>query len=156
MQFKLHSKLNCTKFKSCHIKWSSEVGFWLAWRWLLVHVKIYVAGLGTPDPCNLIRDCLCSHLFDPRSVSHSDVMIQIEIAHQNFQTWQRTPLHSTANIFLTSARPQMIEGILLVLPLYLKYFPVSKREKNGIGLITPLDHRKEAIPLQSVFNLAQL
>ncbi len=23
-----------------------------------------------------------SHLFDPRSVSHSDVMIQIEIAHQ--------------------------------------------------------------------------
>ena len=38
-------------------------------------------GLGPPDPCNLIRDCLSSHLFDRRSVSHSNIMIQIEIAH---------------------------------------------------------------------------
>jgi hypothetical protein len=38
-------------------------------------------GLGPPNPCNLIRDCLRSHLFDPRSVSHSNIMIQIEIAH---------------------------------------------------------------------------
>jgi hypothetical protein len=30
VQFKLHSKSNCTKFKSCHIEWSPEVGFWLA------------------------------------------------------------------------------------------------------------------------------
>ncbi len=82
VQFKLHSELNCTKFKSCHIEWSPEVGFWLAWHWLLACVKLYVAGLGTPDPCNLIRDCLRSHLFDPRSVSHSNVMIQIEIARQ--------------------------------------------------------------------------
>jgi hypothetical protein len=82
VQFKLHSKLNCTKFKSCHIEWSPEVGFWLAWRWLLARVKMFVAELGTPDPCNLIGDCLRSHLFDPRSVSHSNVMIQIEIAHQ--------------------------------------------------------------------------
>ncbi len=82
VQFKLHSKLNCTKFKSCHIKWSPEVGFWLAQHWLLACVKMYVAGLGTPDTRNLIRDCVRSHIFDPRSVSHSDVMIQIEIAHQ--------------------------------------------------------------------------
>ena len=39
-------------------------------------------GLGPPDPRNSIRDCLHSHLFDPRSVSHSNVMIQIEIAHR--------------------------------------------------------------------------
>ncbi len=58
------------------------MGFWLAWRWLLVRVKMYLAGIGTPDPCNLIRDCMCSHLFDPRCVSHSNVMIQIEITHQ--------------------------------------------------------------------------
>ncbi len=82
VQFKLHSKLNCTKFKSCHIEWSLEVGFWLARRWLLAHMKMYVAGLGTPDPHNLIRDCLHSHHFEPRSVSHSDVMIQIKIAYQ--------------------------------------------------------------------------
>ncbi len=30
VQFKLHSETNCTKFKSCHIKWSPEVGFWLS------------------------------------------------------------------------------------------------------------------------------
>ncbi len=82
MQFKLHSKANCTKFKSCHIKWSPEVGFWLARRWLLVRVKMYLAGIGTLDPCNLIRDCMRSHLFDPQCVSYSNVMIQIEIAHQ--------------------------------------------------------------------------
>jgi hypothetical protein len=58
------------------------VGFWLARRWLLARVKMYVAGLGALDPCSLIRDCLRSCHFDPRSVSHSDVMIQIEIAHQ--------------------------------------------------------------------------
>jgi hypothetical protein len=38
-------------------------------------------GLGLPDPRNLIRDCLCTHMFGPRHVSHSDVLIQIEIAH---------------------------------------------------------------------------
>ncbi len=81
VQFKLHSETNCTKFKSCQIKWSPEVGFWLSRRWLLARVKVYVMGLGPPDPQNLIRDCLRSYLFDPRSVSHSNVMIQIEIAH---------------------------------------------------------------------------
>jgi len=45
-------------------------------------VKTYVTGLGTPDPRNLIRDCLRSHLFDPRTVSYSDVMIHIEITHK--------------------------------------------------------------------------
>jgi hypothetical protein len=43
---------------------------------------MYVTGLETPDPCNLICDCLCSHLFDPRSVSYSNMMIQIEIKHK--------------------------------------------------------------------------
>jgi hypothetical protein len=38
--------------------------------------------LGTPDPRNLIRDCLRSHLFDPRTVSYSNVMIQLEITHK--------------------------------------------------------------------------
>jgi hypothetical protein len=82
VQLKLHSEANCTKFKSCHIKWSPEVGFWLAHLWLLVHIKMYLAGIGTPDPCNLIRDCMRSCLFDPQCVSHSNMMIQIEIAHQ--------------------------------------------------------------------------
>jgi hypothetical protein len=40
---------------------------------------MYVTGLGTPDPCNLIHDCLHSHHFDPRIISYSNVMIQIEI-----------------------------------------------------------------------------
>ena len=40
VQFKLHAKVNCTKFKSCHIEWSPEVGFWLARCWLLARVKM--------------------------------------------------------------------------------------------------------------------
>ena len=82
MQFKLHSEINCTKFKSFQIEWSPKVGFWLVRCWVLVRVKMYVTGLGTPDPHNLIPDCLRSHLFDPRSVSHSNAMIQIEITHK--------------------------------------------------------------------------
>jgi hypothetical protein len=58
------------------------VVFWLTWRWLLVRIQRYIAGIGTPDPCNLIRDCMRSLLFDPRSVPHSNFMIQIEIAYQ--------------------------------------------------------------------------
>jgi hypothetical protein len=82
VQFKLHSKDNATKFKSCQIEWSPEVGFWLARWWLLARVKTYVTELGTPDPHNLICDCLRSHLFDPRTVSYSDVMIHIENTHR--------------------------------------------------------------------------
>jgi hypothetical protein len=37
--------------------------------------------LGTLDPCNLICDCLRSHLFDPRTVSYSNIRIHIEITH---------------------------------------------------------------------------
>ncbi len=37
-QYKLHSESNCTNYKSCDIKWSPEVGFWLAQRWLLEQV----------------------------------------------------------------------------------------------------------------------
>ncbi len=29
-QYKLHSETNCTKFKSCEIEWSPEIGFWLS------------------------------------------------------------------------------------------------------------------------------
>jgi hypothetical protein len=63
-QYKLHLELNCTKFKSCDIEWSPEIGFWLSQRWLLARVQKFVLGQGPPDPCNLIRNCLRSHLFD--------------------------------------------------------------------------------------------
>ncbi len=32
IQFKLHSETNCIKYKTCHIEWSPEVGFWLSHR----------------------------------------------------------------------------------------------------------------------------
>jgi hypothetical protein len=47
----------------------------------VAHVKVFVLGLSPPNPCNLIQDCLRAHLFDPRYVSHSDLMIQIDIVH---------------------------------------------------------------------------
>jgi hypothetical protein len=81
VQFKLHLEVNCTKFKTCYIEWSPEVGFWLSQRWLLARVKVYVMGLGPSNPRNLIRDCLCLHLFDPRCISYSNVMIYTKIAH---------------------------------------------------------------------------
>jgi hypothetical protein len=49
IQFKLHLEMNCTKSKSCHIKWSPEVGFWLSRRWLLAWAKAYTLwDLGHP------------------------------------------------------------------------------------------------------------
>ncbi len=48
----------------------------------MARVKVFVMGLGPPDPRNLIRDCLRAHICNPRYVSHSDVMIQIEVAHR--------------------------------------------------------------------------
>jgi hypothetical protein len=38
MLYKLHSESNCTKFKSCDIDWSPEIGFWLSGWWLLAIV----------------------------------------------------------------------------------------------------------------------
>ncbi len=82
-QYKLHSESNCTIFKSCDIEWSPKISLWLSRRWLLARVQRFVLGQGPPDPCNLIRDCLRSHLFDPRLISHSKDMIHIHITqHQ--------------------------------------------------------------------------
>jgi hypothetical protein len=82
VQFKLHSETACTKFKMCHIEWSAEDGFWLSRRWLLARVGVFVMGLGPPDPRNLIRDCFRTHLCNPQYIFHSDIMIQIKIAHR--------------------------------------------------------------------------
>jgi hypothetical protein len=81
VQFRLHLEVNCTKFKMCHIKWSPEVGFWFSRRWLLARVKVYVMGLEPPDPRNLIKDCHRLHLFNPRCIFYSDIMIHTKIAH---------------------------------------------------------------------------
>jgi hypothetical protein len=91
-QYKLHSESNCTKLKSCDIEWSPEIGFWLSRRWLLARVQKFVLGQGPPDPCNLIRDCLRSHLFDPRLISHSKIMIHLQITqHQLLQVAKDAP-----------------------------------------------------------------
>jgi hypothetical protein len=29
-EYELHLETNCTKFKSCEIEWSLEIGFWLS------------------------------------------------------------------------------------------------------------------------------
>ena len=29
-QYKLHSESTCTKYNSCEIEWSPEIGFWLS------------------------------------------------------------------------------------------------------------------------------
>jgi hypothetical protein len=51
-----------------------------------------VLGQGPPDPCNLIQNCLRSHHFDPRLISHSEVMIHIHITqHQLSQLAKDAP-----------------------------------------------------------------
>ncbi len=66
-------------------------------RWLLERVQNYVLGKGSPDPWNLIRDWLRSHLFDPRLISHSEVRIHIQITqHQLYRLAKDAPtLHQT-------------------------------------------------------------
>jgi hypothetical protein len=82
-QYKFHLESSCTIFKSCDIEWSPEIGLWLSQWWLLARVQKFVLGQGPPDPRNLIQDCLRSHLFNPRLISHSKVMIHIHITqHQ--------------------------------------------------------------------------
>jgi hypothetical protein len=91
-QYKLHSESNCTKFKSCDVEWSPETSFWLSQWWLLARVQKIFLGQGPPDPRNLIRDCLHSYLFDPRLISHSKVMIDIQITqHQLLQLAKDAP-----------------------------------------------------------------
>jgi hypothetical protein len=89
VQFKLHLEVKCTKFKTCHIEWSPEVGFWLSRWWLLAQVKVFVMGLGSADPCNLIRDFFRTHLCNPRYISHSHVMIQIEVAQRRLSELEK-------------------------------------------------------------------
>jgi hypothetical protein len=79
IQYKLHSDNNCTKYKNSHIEWSPKVGLWLSRQWLLARIRKFVLGLGPPNPQNLVRDCHRSHLFDPRIISYSNMMIHIQI-----------------------------------------------------------------------------
>jgi hypothetical protein len=80
--------------------------------WLLVITMVVtcksakiVLGQGPPDPCNLIRDCLRSHLFNPRLISHSKIMIHIQITqHQLLQLAKDAPtLHQKRLLDLQKA-----------------------------------------------------
>jgi hypothetical protein len=157
VQFKLQSKVNCTKFKMCHMKWSPEVGFWLSWHWLLARVKVYVMGLGPPNPCNLIRGCLRLHLFDPRCVSHSEMMIQTKIAHHDFLelATDAPALHCQhlPDLQKTADNRRYSTCLAIIFKILTRE---QERERNGIELIAQLNCHKEAILLQSMFNMTQL
>ena len=129
VQFKLHSEVNCTKFKTCHIEWSSEVGFWLSRHWLIARVKVYVMGLGPPDPCKLIRVCLRLHLFDLRCVSYSNVMIHTKIGHHKLLELAKDAPALHRQHLLDLQKPQMREGIQLNQQSYSRFSPKNKREK---------------------------
>ena len=152
VQFKLHSKINSTKFKSCQIEWSPEVGFWLARRWLLARVKTYVTGLGTPDPCNLIRDCLRSHLFDPRTVSYSDVMIQIEITHKKLSELAKDAPTLCRQHLLDLRKAADDRGDTARSTIILEILTREQEQKSGIRLIIQLGHHGEVIHFQSASN----
>jgi hypothetical protein len=65
MQYMLHSEVHVSKFMMGHIEWSPTIGIWLSRRWLLHRVRRWILGQGSPDPRNMIRDCLKLNIPDP-------------------------------------------------------------------------------------------
>jgi hypothetical protein len=152
VQFKLHSEGNANKFKSCHIEWSPEVGFWLARWWLLTHAKTYVTGLGTPDPCNLIHDCLRSYLFDPRTISYSNVMIHIEITHKKLSELVKDSPTLRCHHLLDLCKAADNRGNTARSTIILEILTREQEQKSGIGLIIQLGHHGEVIHFRSASN----
>jgi hypothetical protein len=112
-------------------------------------------GLGPPNPCNLIRDYLRLHLFDPRCVSYSDVMIHTKIAHQKLMELSNDAPALQRQHLLDLQKAAEERGDSTKSAIILKISPENKRERNGIESIIQPNCHEEAIPLQYVFRLAQ-
>jgi hypothetical protein len=67
MQYRLHSEVHVSKFMMGHIEWSPTIGIWLSRQWLLHRVRRWMLGQGSPDPRNMIKDCLKLNISDPRT-----------------------------------------------------------------------------------------
>ena len=84
-EYMLHSKGHISRYMMGHIEWSPAIGIWLNRRWLLHRVHLWMLGLGTPDPCNMLRECLLLHLPDPRTLTFGSIIAQIMVTDQEIK-----------------------------------------------------------------------
>ncbi len=73
MQYMLHSEVHVSKFMMGHIEWSPTIGIWLSRQWLLHRVRCWMLGQGSPDPCNMIRDCLRLNIPNTRTSTYGTI-----------------------------------------------------------------------------------
>ncbi len=81
MQYILHSEVHVSKFMIGHIEWSPTIGIWLSRQWLLHRVRRWMLGQGSPDPRNMIRDCLKLNIPDPRTLTYGTICTQIMVCN---------------------------------------------------------------------------
>ena len=128
------------------------MGIWLALWWLLAHVKTYVTGLGTPDPHNLIWGCLHSHLFDPRTVSYSGVMIHIENTHKKLSELVKDAPTLRHQHLLDLRKAADDRGDTAQSSIIPEIITQEQEQNSGVGLIIQLGYHGEVIHFQSVSN----
>jgi hypothetical protein len=81
MQYMLHSEVHVSKFMMGHIEWSPTIGIWLGRRWLLHRVRCWMLGQSSPDPHNMIRDCLKLNISDPQTSTYGTICTQIMVCN---------------------------------------------------------------------------
>ncbi len=79
MQYMLHSKVHISKFMIRLIEWSPTIGIWFSRQWLLHRVRRWMLGQGSPNPRNMIRDCLKMNIVDPRTSTYGTICAQIMV-----------------------------------------------------------------------------
>jgi hypothetical protein len=149
-QYKLHLESNCTKFKSCNIEWSPEIGFLVITTVVTCKSAKNCLRTGTPDPHNIIRYCLCSHLFDPRLISHSKVMIHIQITqHQLLQLAKVAPtLHQKHLLDLQKAAEEKGDSACSTVILEILIHDQERKKWHQINHTTRLPRGRAHITLQ--------
>jgi hypothetical protein len=86
IQYMLHSKVHVSTFMMGHIEWSPTIGIWLSRRSLLHRVRCWMLGQGSPDPHNMIRDCLKLNISDPRKSTYGTICAQIMVCDLKVKT----------------------------------------------------------------------
>ena len=81
-ELQIHSKNHCDKFMMGHIEWSPTIGIWLNRQWLLHQVRLWMLGVGCPDPRNMFRDCFRLNIPDPRTSTIGTICTQIMATEQ--------------------------------------------------------------------------
>jgi hypothetical protein len=97
MQYMLHSEVHISKFIMGHIEWSPTIGIWLSQRWLLHRVRCWMLGRSSPDPHNMIRDCLKLNISDPQTSTYETICTQIMVCDLEVKKLSKDAAHFVDN-----------------------------------------------------------